>query len=105
MARALGPGEDTEAHPELPEETPHFRSEDSPSSGPGLAGVEEVQGQADPAAVYPSGLLPKANKPGWENEGDLKEREMPGQVAGPWESPGSLERTPAGDPFPAGDPR
>lgn len=44
MARALGPGEDTEAHPELPEETPHFRSGRQPEQrAQAWLGVEEVQ--------------------------------------------------------------
>lgn len=50
----------------------------------GLAGSGDDLGQDAPAVCFlPSGLLPKANKIGWENEGDLEEREMPSQVARP----------------------
>lgn len=64
-----------------------------------------ARGQADPAAVcfLPPGLLPKANKPGWENEADSGEREMPGRVLGPGTS-GLPGKGCAGAPFPAGDP-
>lgn len=50
----------------------------------GLAGSGDSSGRDAPAVCFlPSGLLPKANKVGWENEGGLEEREMPSQVAQP----------------------
>lgn len=86
MARAPGgPGQDRGAHPPgyFRRKTLSSGLEAGPGCCPGLAGGGGGSGQAVPAAVcfLPSGLLPKANKPGWENEGDLEEREMRGQVA------------------------
>lgn len=60
----------------------------------------------DPAApagiCFPlSGPLPKANKPGWENEGDSLEKEVArpsGSISGSSELP--LARAPCGDPPP-----
>lgn len=58
--------------------------EDNQAVAQGLAGSGEGSGQDAPAVCFlPSRLLPKANKVGWENEGDLEEREMPSQVAQP----------------------
>lgn len=90
--QALGTREDREAHPELPAENPHFQSGGQPRLGPkDWLGGGESSGQAAPAAVcfLPSGLLPKANKPGRENEGGSEDREMPSQVAQPQKLPGS----------------
>lgn len=62
--------EKSEAHLELLEQTLTSCLEDTQAVARGRA-----RGQASPAAVcfLPSGLPPKANKPGWENEADLEE--------------------------------
>ena len=107
MARALGTGVDRGAHPPgcFQRKTLASGLEGSPSYCPGLAGGRGGSGQAVPAAVcfLPSGLPPKANKPGWENEGDLEEGKCRARWLDPKNLRAPLERAPAGTPVSAAD--